>query len=127
VAKQTALFAGTVAVLLRECQKCGEVDFSDESSMVAIATGATSGAICAQITQPLRGSAVTMLGSVASNHRPFIELSLGIVLPPIVLALSITVVRINNRYFRRISEPDTWLTLFKLYCVAVIWLELYAK
>ena len=57
------------------------------------------------------------------------SVAFGIVLPPAILALWIAAVRVNNRYFRKVAEPDPWLTLFKLYCVAVFWIvmDFYVK
>ena len=69
---------------------------------------------------------MTTIWSYFALHHRELELLVGIILPPIVFVLLFTFSRLNIRYFRDLVE-DPWFTLFRLYCIAALWVVVYGK
>ncbi len=53
------------------------------------------------------------------NDRTYFDLFLGLTIPPVLTALYLLFVRVNNRYSLTQIKPQFWQTLFQLYCVFV--------
>ena len=54
------------------------------------------------------------------DDKIYADLVIDLVIPPVMTALWIVIVRVNNKYSLRQIAPQPWLTLIKFYVIVIL-------